>query len=90
VLLLAFLASRSCAGTRGDVDQDEAVEIAKEEVAFEPESVQVRFFRRGIPSVGLWAVSLSTLTDAGEIERRTLVVVHAGTGEVEEVQQLKQ
>jgi hypothetical protein len=85
LLAAALLASRSCAGGANRVSQDEAVEIAKEQIAYEPNRVHVRFFRRGIPAVGTWAVSLS-LVKNGVVERQTLVVVGAGDGKVIEIQ----
>jgi hypothetical protein len=87
VLLLAFLASRSCASRDTDVSQEEAVEIAREEVDFEPDRVSVRFVPRGVPSQPYWAVSLSTEDTEGRLERVTVVVVDARTGDVEEVRE---
>jgi hypothetical protein len=86
VLALALLVSRSCAGGGDEISQDEAIAIAKEEVAYEADRVHVRFFRRGIPSTGFWAVSLSTV-EAGRTELRTIVIIHAATGTVTEVQE---
>ena len=58
VLGVALVATRSCA-TDGDVTSDEAIEIAQAVQVFEPDDIQVRFFRQGVPkSVPLWAVSL--------------------------------
>jgi hypothetical protein len=85
ILLVAFLASRSCASATGDIDQDEAIAIAKGQVDFEPEQVNVRFFRQGVPSRPFWAVSLTDRDESGAVERRTLIVVSAATGEVAKV-----
>lgn len=90
ILLVAFLASRSCASSGGRVDLDEAVAIAKRQVDYEPERVNVRFFRQGVPSRPFWAVSLADLDEAGAVERRTLVVVSAATGEVGSVEEFGQ
>jgi hypothetical protein len=87
VLLLAFVASRSCASRDTDVSQDEAVEIAREEVDFEPDRVSVRFLPRGVQSRPSWAVSLSTENPQGELERVTVVVVDGSTGEIQEVRE---
>ena len=87
VLLLAFVASRSCASRDTDISQDEAVEIAREEVDFEPDRVGVRFLPRGVPSQPFWAVSLSTEDSQGALERVIVVVVDANTGEIEEVRE---
>jgi hypothetical protein len=86
VLAVAFLASRSCAESGGRISQDEAVDIATEQVDFEPNRVQVRFFRSGIPSTGFWAVSLA-LVERGVSQRRALVVVRAADGKVSQVQE---
>lgn len=85
VLLLAFLASRSCASRETEISQDEAVEIARGEVDFEPDRVGVRFLPRGVESRPTWAVSLATENAEGALERVTVVVVDARSGDVEEV-----
>lgn len=42
-----------------DVTKDEAIAIARTVAVIEPERIQVRFVRRGVPtSHGFWAVSL--------------------------------
>ena len=87
VLLIAFLASRSCASRDTEISQDEAVEIAREEVDFEPDRVAVRFLPRGVQSRPSWGVSLSTENAEGELERVTVVVVDATTGEIAEVRE---
>lgn len=87
VLLLAFLASRSCASRDSEISQDEAVEIAREEVDFEPDRVAVRFVPRGVPSLPYWAVSLSTENADGRLTRVTVVVVDARSGEIAEVRE---
>lgn len=45
----------------------------------------VRFLQRGVRPQAFWAVSLQTLDANGEIERLTIVIVDANTGEVDEV-----
>jgi hypothetical protein len=85
VLVVAFVASRSCASRDTEVDSDEAVEIAREEVDYEPERVMVRFTPRGIDSRPHWAVSFSVVDAAGNAERVTVVLVDARTGDVVEV-----
>ena len=81
VLGAAALAARSCADTTPDVSKEAAIESAREIAAFEPESVQVRFVRRGVPSRGYWAVSLYQ-GPARQPTRVQLVVVDANTGDV--------
>lgn len=87
VLLVAFLASRSCASRDTEISQDEAVEIAREEVDFEPDRVGVRFLPQGFQSRPSWAVSLSTVDDEGALTRVTVVVVDGRTGEIIEVRE---
>lgn len=84
-LAVAFVASKSCASRDTDVESDEAVEIAREQVDFEPSRVMVRFTPRGIDSTPHWAVSLSIEDDDGNLERVTVVVVDARNGEVVEI-----
>ena len=79
----AGVATRSCASA-GDVTQDEAVAIAVKAVDFEPECMQVRFYRAGVQSVPVWAVSLWTLV-RGEFGRIAVVQVNGLTGDVVDV-----
>ena len=87
VLLLAFLASRSCASRDTEVSQEEAVEIARDQIDYEPDRVGVRFLPRGIQSRPSWAVSLSTVNAQGDLTRVTVVVVDGETGEILEVRE---
>jgi hypothetical protein len=87
VLLLAFLASRSCASRDTEVSQEEAVEIARDQIDYEPDRVGVRFLPRGIQSRPTWAVSLSTVSAEGDLTRVTVVVVDGETGEILEVRE---
>jgi len=83
VLFLAFLALKTCASRDTEVDQDEAVEIARDEVDFEPEQVIVRFVPRGVESHPFWAVSLSTKNEAGFRQDCATVLVDGETGEAQ-------
>jgi hypothetical protein len=85
VLLVAFVATKSCASRDSEVDQDEAVEIAREEIDFEPDRTMVRFLPRGVNSRPFWAVSFSDLGPDEQPERTTVVVVDATNGEIEEI-----
>lgn len=82
VLLIALLASRSCASSRADVSQQEAIAIARKQLDFKPECVQIRYVRRGIPGRPFWAVSLWTLTPKGDFGRVAVVLVDAKDGSV--------
>jgi hypothetical protein len=85
LLPLTFLASRSCGDERQRVSQSEAVSIARGEIAYRPDGANVRFVRRGIPSVGYWAVSLWERAADGGHTNVTVVVVDAQTGRVTQV-----
>jgi hypothetical protein len=79
VLLAAFLATKSCARQENKISQDEAIAIAKEQIDFVPDKVQIRYVPQGIPPVYYWAVSLYTLKD-GQPARVQVVLVNATTG----------
>lgn len=85
VLLVAFLATKSCASRDLEVSKDEAVEIARREIDFRPDRVGVRFIPRGVQSRPFWAVSLSRRDADGNLDRVTVVVVNAETGEIAEI-----
>jgi hypothetical protein len=83
VLLLAFIAFKTCASRDTEIDQDEAVEIAKSQVDFEPEDFQIRFVARGLDSRPYWAVSLYTIDAAGIRQDCATVLVDGNTGATE-------
>ena len=82
VLLAAFLATKSCAGQDNKISQDEAIAIAKKQIDFEPDKVQIRYVPQGVPPVFHWAVSLYTLKN-GQPDRVQVVLVNAITGAAE-------
>ncbi|HEX2109970.1 MAG TPA: PepSY domain-containing protein [Gaiellaceae bacterium] len=81
VLIVAFGVSRSCGSSAGAVSQEEAVEIARGEIDYQPDGINVRNFPRGIPPRRLWAVKLYTGTQS-DPGRMTEVVIDAETGDV--------
>jgi hypothetical protein len=81
VLLAAFLVSRSCGAVGDEISQDQAVEIAKGQLDFEPDQFQVRLFKKGIDSHPYWAVSLYN-GPRTEPTRCRIVQVDAVTGRV--------
>lgn len=85
VLVLAFVALKSCASRDTELESEDAIEIAREEVDWEPDRVLVRFIPRGVQSRPYWAVSLSTLDADGNVEQLAVVLVNARTGAVENV-----
>jgi len=84
VLLAAFLVTKSCGSRETEISKEEAVEIARGKIDYEPDRVMTRFVPRGIKSRPNWAVSLATLRDDGRLERVTVVVVDGETGQVVE------
>jgi hypothetical protein len=84
VLVAAFLVARSCGSSRPAVSQDEAIEIARAQIEFEPARVQVRNVPRGIEGRRSWAVSLYTGTPSDPGTCR-LVEIDAGSGSVSSV-----
>jgi hypothetical protein len=83
VFLLAFLALQTCASRGDEISFEEAEEIARDEVDFEPDKVLVRGVQRGLDAHLYWAVSLSTENAAGVREECATVLVDSETGETE-------
>lgn len=81
VLVAAFFVARSCGSSEGAISKEEALEIARGEVSFEPEGEQIRNVARGVPQRRAWAVSLYTGT-ATRPDRVVLVQIDAETGEI--------
>jgi hypothetical protein len=86
VLLLAFVASRTCQKSQIRLTKDQAIATAERQVDFKPTREQVRLVRQGIGSKPFWAVSLSIPIRDGEGFRKLAVVrVDANTGKVASV-----
>jgi hypothetical protein len=85
ILLIAVVAAKTCASRDTEVSSEEATEIAREAIDFEPDQVMVRFIPQGVQSRPNWAVSLSTMAADGSLENVTVVVVNAETGDIEEI-----
>jgi hypothetical protein len=83
VLLLAFLALKTCAARWDEIDFEEAEAIARNEVDFEPEKVLVRGVQRGLDAHLFWAVSLSSENAAGIRVECATVLVDSETGETQ-------
>ncbi len=86
VLVAAFLVARSCGSSQGAVSKEEALEIAREEVSFEPDGTQVRSVPRGIPQRRVWAVAFYT-GEATAPVRVTVVQVDSETGDIVDVRE---
>jgi hypothetical protein len=87
VLLAALFAARTCASADRNVSQEEAIEIARENAAFEPcaeqQCVQIRYVQRGIPTKAYWAVVLSDeLDDKGQPNRVESFLIDVSTGDI--------
>jgi hypothetical protein len=85
VLVAAVLVAKSCGSRDTEVTQDEAIEIARDEIDFEPDQTMTRFLPRGFQSRPTWAVSFSTTRRDGSLDQVVVVVVDAREGDVVEV-----
>jgi membrane-bound ClpP family serine protease len=85
VLVAAFVVSQSCGSRDTEVTKEEAAEIARGRIDYEPDQVMTRFIPRGARSQPAWAVSLSTDGPGGRLENITVVVVDAESGDILEV-----
>jgi hypothetical protein len=86
VLLLAFVASRTCQKSQIRITKDQAIATAERQVGFNPTREQVRLVRQGIGSKPFWAVSLSIPGhQSGTFRKLTVVKVDANTGKVASV-----
>lgn len=86
VLVAALLVARTCGSSEPTVSQEEAIEIAKRQVDFDPREVQIRNVPRGIEGRRSWAVSLYTGTIARPGTCR-VVEVDARSGQVNQVRE---
>ena len=87
LLVVALLVARSCGSSQGEVTQEEALEIAREEASFEPceqpTCEQIRYVPQGIPVRGYWGMVLSDeLDEMGRPTRTETFLVDVQTGDV--------
>ena len=87
VLVGALVVARTCGSHGQEVSREEAIEIAKDEVAFTPCAergcVVVRAVQRGIPTRLVWIVGLAeSLDENGRPTRFANFLVDARTGEI--------
>jgi hypothetical protein len=82
VLVVAFIATKSCARQQNRISQDDAVAIARKQIDFEPSRYQVRYLPQGLPPVYYWAVNFSKLDENGQVVHTKVVLVNANTGVV--------
>jgi hypothetical protein len=87
VLVAAFVFAQTCQKDQVRVSKEQAIQTAREQVAFEPERTQIRFLRQGLGSEPFWIVSLSIPGEREDtFERIAVVRVDANNGEVEDVE----
>jgi hypothetical protein len=89
LFVLALVVAKSCQQSQIRIDQQEAIALAKQQVAFEPKETQVRLVRQGLNRKPFWFVSLSDpigspISPEG-FTRLVLVKIDANKGTVEEV-----
>ena len=85
VFVVAVVVSRSCQQAEIDLTQEEAIELATEQVDFEPEDTQIRLLRQGISREPFWIISLSTEAAGGQTyEDLAVLRIDATTGEIVE------
>jgi hypothetical protein len=88
VLVAAFVFAQTCQKDQVRVSKEQAIEIARDEVSFDPERTQIRMLRQGLGSKAFWIVSLSIPGEREDTFRRLAVVrVDANSGKVEDVEQ---
>jgi hypothetical protein len=82
VLALAMLYMRGCGGNSRQISSERAVEIAREEVSFTPDRMQVRLVQQGVPARSYWGVSFVKDDAQGRPRRVEVYLVDAKTGDV--------
>ncbi len=89
LLLLAFVASRSCQQDQVRITKEQAIAMAERQVDFDATRKQVRLLRQGLNSKAYWIVSLSIPRgrelDTQEFSELAVVRVDANTGKVTDV-----
>lgn len=90
LLVVAFIVARGCQERDVQLTQEEAVELAGDQVDFEPTFTQVRLLRQGLNRKAYWFVSLSQPIgfngDRPDLFRNLAVVqIDSSSGEVDSV-----
>jgi uncharacterized membrane protein YkoI len=91
LLVVTFVASRSCQQDQVRLTKEQAIATAKRQVQFTPTRTQIRLLRQGLQSRPNWIVSLSIprahpTSAASEFKELAVVRVDANTGKVVSVQ----
>ena len=88
VLAAAFVFAQTCQKDQVRVSKAQAIEIARDEVSFDPQRTQIRMLRQGLGSEPFWIVSLSIPGEReGTFRRIALVRVDANSGKVADVEE---
>ena len=82
LLVLIVLAANSCQRSQVRFSQPQAIELARQQVDFEPTQTQIRLIRQGVQGRPIWAVSLSVPTGPDKFERLAVVRIDANKGKV--------
>jgi hypothetical protein len=86
LLALGLVLTRVLGRTTPKVSKQEAVAVARPNVAFKPQGYNIRLVRQGIPPRPVWAVSFWIRKIGGDgYSRITLVLVDANSGQVMQV-----
>ena len=86
LLVLTFVAAKSCQQSQIRITKDQAIASAERRVSFEPTRVQVRMLRQGLASRPFWVVSLSVPRQGTQVfDELAVVRVNANTGKVVDV-----
>lgn len=92
VLVVAFFVARGCEERQVQLSQEEAVDLAMEQIDFEPTFTQVRLLRQGLNRKAYWFVSMSQPIgfdgDRPDLFRRLAVVqIDSTSGQVDSVRE---
>jgi hypothetical protein len=82
LVVLLVVVANSCQNSQVRFNQQQAIQLARQQVDFEPTRTQVRLVRQGIQSRPIWAVSLSVPTGPDQFERLAVVQIDANKGKV--------
>jgi hypothetical protein len=84
IFVLALIVSRSCQQEQVQVTEEEAVEIARQEIDFEPTRTNIRFLRQGLDRQPFWYVQFSIPIGPDEnlFAKLTIVQVDTESGEI--------
>ena len=89
VFVLALIVSRGCQDEQVQVNEEEAVEIARQQIDFEPTRTVVRLLRQGLDRKPYWFVQLSIPIgpddQSGLFSKLAIIQIDTETGDVVEV-----